>query len=349
MKRIISFVMALVFTLVFMGNIAVGAEEKLISVLVDGEAVKFDVLPQIINDRTMVPVRAIFEALGAGVEWNDETKTVTATKGETIVSLTINSNVINVNGEEKIIDTPAMIVNDRTLVPVRAISEAFDCTVEWDGETYTVIITSAPEEVVVIDFTEDDGTMSELQYATRYGFEQSYLPNTVFANEELLKELIVDDPDSFVAIIDDQIWGAYRDAVLVNYMEESDEVFIIESEEQLYETLAALADEYYLRAYQAYTAEYLMLDETKYCLMLCMTEITDFLMLDELSKLLLSSYVAIVYDSATGEFSYFTLERSFDNMYMLCSIDAEEVHRNYGVVENNTDAFIEAITMVLGE
>ena len=349
MKRIVSLIMAFVFVLVFMGNIAVMAEEKMISVTVDGEAVKFDVLPQIINDRTMVPVRAIFEALGAGVEWNDETKTVTATKGETIVSLTINSNVISVNGEEKAIDTPAMIVNDRTLVPVRAISEAFDCTVEWDGVTYTVIITSAPEEIVVIDFTEDDGTMSALQYATRYGFEQSCLPSTVYANEELLADLIVNDPDSFVAIIDDQIWGEYRDAVLVNYMEESEEVFTIESEEQLYEILATLTEKYYLRAYQAYTAEHFMLDETKYCLMLYMTEITDFLMLDELSKLLLSSHVAVVYDSATGEFNYFTLERSFDNLYMLCSINAEGAHRNYGIVENNTEAFIAAVETILGE
>ena len=79
MKRIVSFIMAFVFVLVFMGNIAVMAEEKMIYVTVDGEAVKFDVLPQIINDRTMVPVRAISEAFGCTVNWDNDTKTVEIT------------------------------------------------------------------------------------------------------------------------------------------------------------------------------------------------------------------------------------------------------------------------------
>lgn len=351
MKRLLSLVLVLTLALSFVGVVPASAEEKVITVIVDGVAVNFDVPPQIINDRTMVPVRAIFEALGATVEWDDATKTVTATKEEAVVSLTINTNIIKVNDTEKTIDVPAMIVNDRTLVPVRAISEAFECTVEWDQETYTVTVTSAVEEEteILIDFTNDDGTMSVLQYQMRYGFEQEYLPGTVYANTELIAELIKEDPDQLVAIIDDQVWGAYRDSLLVTYMEESEEEFVIESVEHLYEILSQLADEFYLRAYQAYTAEYLMLDDTKYCLILCMNEVTDYLMLDELSKLLLSSHVAIVYDDATGEFDYFTLERSIENMYMLCTVTEEGVHQNFGIVENNRDAFIEAIRTVLSE
>ena len=351
MKRIFSLVLVLVMAFSFLGVVTASAEDVVITVIVDGVAVNFDVPPQIINDRTMVPVRAIFEALGASVEWNNETRTVTATKGETVVALVIDSNVIKVNDTEKTIDVPAMIVNERTLVPVRAISEAFECTVELNQETYTVTITSdvTEEAEILIDFTNDDGTMSSLQYQMRYGFEQVYLPGTVYANTEILAELIKGDPEQLVAIIDDQVWGAYRDSLLVTYMEESEEAFIIESEEHLYEVISSLADKYYLRAYQAYTAEYLMLDDTKYCLVLCMNEVTDYLMLDELSKMLLSSNVAIVYDDVTGEFSYFTLERSFDDMYMLCTVNAEGTHRNFGVVENDVDAFIEAITMVMGE
>ncbi len=351
MKRIFSLVLVLVMAFSFLGVVTASAEDVAIAVIIDGVAVNFDVPPQIINDRTMVPVRAIFEALGASVEWNNETRTVTATKGETVVALVIDSNVIKVNDTEKTIDVPAMIVNERTLVPVRAISEAFECTVEWNQETYTVTITSdvTEEAEILIDFTNDDGTMSSLQYHMRYGFEQVYLPGTVYANTELLAELIKGDPEQLVAIIDDQVWGAYRDSLLVTYMEKSEEAFVIESEEHLYEVISSLADKYYLRAYQAYTAEYLMLDDTKYCLVLCMNEVTDYLMLDELSKMLLSSNVAIVYDDVTGEFSYFTLEKSFDDMYMLCSINAEGAHRNFGVVENDVDAFIEAIAMIMGE
>lgn len=111
-----------------------------IKVRVGGELVKFDVQPQAINNRTMVPLRAIFEALGATVEWNNETQTVTSTKGDTTISLTLNSPTMHVNGEEVTLDSPACAIDGRTLVPVRAISEAFKLNVEWDGETRTVII-----------------------------------------------------------------------------------------------------------------------------------------------------------------------------------------------------------------
>lgn len=114
-----------------------------IKVTLDGKALSFDVPPQIINDRTMVPLRAIFEALGASVDWNQETKTVTSTKGDTTIKLTIDSNTMYVNNNTVTLDTPACVINDRTLVPVRAISEAYDTVVNWYGDTKTVVITSS--------------------------------------------------------------------------------------------------------------------------------------------------------------------------------------------------------------
>lgn len=114
-----------------------------IKVTLDGKVLSFDVPPQIINDRTMVPLRAIFEALGASVDWNQETKTVTSTKGDTTIKLTIDSNTMYVNNNVVTLDTPACVVNDRTLVPVRAISEAYDTVVNWYGDTRTVVITSS--------------------------------------------------------------------------------------------------------------------------------------------------------------------------------------------------------------
>jgi hypothetical protein len=113
-----------------------------ISVILNGNTIAFDVQPQIINDRTMVPVRAIFEALGASVDWNEETRTVTAIKGGTTVKLTINSDTMYINDTVTAIDSPACIIDDRTLVPVRAISEAFNIKAEWDENTRTVILTS---------------------------------------------------------------------------------------------------------------------------------------------------------------------------------------------------------------
>lgn len=113
-----------------------------IKVTVNGEYVTFDQSPIIENDRTLVPFRAIFEKLGAKVDWDNNTRTVTAVKDDITITLKIGEKAININGENKELDAASQIVNDRTLVPVRAISEALGCTVEWDGDTKTVIIKS---------------------------------------------------------------------------------------------------------------------------------------------------------------------------------------------------------------
>ena len=109
-----------------------------IKVILDGKTISFDVQPQIINDRTMVPLRAIFEAIGASVDWNGNTKTISAYKVNTAISLTINSNTMWVDFTQITLDVSPCIINDRTLVPLRAISEAFGTEVEWNGSTRTV-------------------------------------------------------------------------------------------------------------------------------------------------------------------------------------------------------------------
>jgi DNA-entry nuclease len=114
-----------------------------ISVTVDGTELSFDVMPQLIDNRTMVPMRAIFEALGAEVSWDQSTATATGTKDGTSVSITVNDNRLIKNGTVIELDVPAQLVDSRTLVPVRAISEAFDCDVEWNGDTHTVAISTA--------------------------------------------------------------------------------------------------------------------------------------------------------------------------------------------------------------
>ncbi len=112
-----------------------------ITVIVNGKQVLFDQKPIISEGRTLVPLRAIFEALNSDVQWDDVTKTVTSSRGDIKISLQIGSSDMYVNDAVKVLDVPAQIVNGRTLVPVRAISEAFGAKVEWNGETKTVIIT----------------------------------------------------------------------------------------------------------------------------------------------------------------------------------------------------------------
>lgn len=117
------------------------AAQKEISVTINGEKVAFDQQPLSHNNRTLVPLRAIFEALGATVEWNPDTQTATGRKGGDVVSFTIGSDILSKNENHISLDVPAMPVGGRTLVPVRAISESFGCNVGWDQETQTVIIT----------------------------------------------------------------------------------------------------------------------------------------------------------------------------------------------------------------
>ncbi len=111
-----------------------------ISVTLNGRSLVFDQPPIIVDNRTLVPLRVIFESMGASVDWDQETETVTSRLGDTSISLKLGSSAMYKNGEEIHLDVPAQIVNQRTLVPVRAISEAFGADVEWDGNTGTVVI-----------------------------------------------------------------------------------------------------------------------------------------------------------------------------------------------------------------
>lgn len=119
-----------------------------ISVFVDGERVEFDVEPQIINDRTMVPMRKIFEKLGAEVEWVPDSQMIFSTKGAVCVLMQIGKSALAIkdfttDAETRVeLDCAPLIINGRTLVPVRAVSEAFGLGVEWDGETSSVLVTS---------------------------------------------------------------------------------------------------------------------------------------------------------------------------------------------------------------
>jgi len=113
-----------------------------IDVLLDGRPLTFEVPPRTINDRIMVPLREIFQALGAAVDWNADTQTVMATKDGVVVVLTIGSTSPTVNGSNVAIDQPGVVINGRTLAPLRFVAEAFGGTVDWNGATRTANISS---------------------------------------------------------------------------------------------------------------------------------------------------------------------------------------------------------------
>ena len=115
-----------------------------INVFYNDEIMSFDVEPIIENDRTLVPFRAIFEIMGCDVDYSEEEgkQVVSARRGEDTLVLTIGENKMHFNEEEIALDVPAKIKDSRTLVPLRAISEAFECAVQWNGDTKTIHINS---------------------------------------------------------------------------------------------------------------------------------------------------------------------------------------------------------------
>ncbi|MDD4402701.1 MAG: stalk domain-containing protein, partial [Desulfitobacteriaceae bacterium] len=118
-----------------------GAAE--VKVYLDGNMLEFDQPPIIEDGRTLAPLRAIFEALGADVGWDGETSTVTAQKDQVEIELQIGSKAAYINNQPVELDVPGRIVNDRTLVPLRFVSEALGARVDWDGSARTVRITQA--------------------------------------------------------------------------------------------------------------------------------------------------------------------------------------------------------------
>ncbi|MCC8097182.1 MAG: leucine-rich repeat protein [Eubacterium sp.] len=113
-----------------------------ITVLLDGSALSFGVEPYIENGITMVPMRTIFEALGAMVDYASETKTITAVKGDKTIILTVGSTTAYVNSQNVTLQNPAVIADGSTMVPLRFVSESLDTSVAWNGTTKTVTITS---------------------------------------------------------------------------------------------------------------------------------------------------------------------------------------------------------------
>lgn len=111
-----------------------------IKVYVYGKKVTFDQEPIIKDGRTLVPLRKIFEALNATVTWNAKDSSVKVSKGDIKIEFMIGNKKMKVGEKEITLDVEAQLINERTLVPLRAISEAMELTVDWNGTTKIVNI-----------------------------------------------------------------------------------------------------------------------------------------------------------------------------------------------------------------
>ncbi len=145
MKKKLAFIIAAIMAASAVSINAVAEEYPEVTVVINGTELESDQPAVIIDGRTMIPMRAVGEALDVSVDWEGETKTVVFAKDGITATLKVGETVLNItDGGVTVpveIDTPAVIVNGRTLVPVRFVSENFNAQVDWDDATKTVTIT----------------------------------------------------------------------------------------------------------------------------------------------------------------------------------------------------------------
>lgn len=169
---IVSLLMAMVFgTVVF-------AESEDIGIFVHGKEVESDAAPFIFEDRTMVPLRFISEALGFSVEWDGEARVVTVTDKDSVLTLKIDDKTATVNGEQVLMDVAPMIQQDRTFVPLRFVAEVFCQVVDWDPQTRTVSV-----------IREQDLLTEDKDYEGRYIIVDNPDLSSVLKDKETPKEL----------------------------------------------------------------------------------------------------------------------------------------------------------------
>ena len=118
-----------------------------IKVFVDNEEIKFEAAtPSLVDGRVMVPVRAVFEKAGAKVDWDGETRVTTLTMGDYEVTIKVDDPFLVKNGEPVALDVPASIIEESLAIPVRAIAEAMDFGVTWNGMRSSVLIATNGKE-----------------------------------------------------------------------------------------------------------------------------------------------------------------------------------------------------------
>ncbi|AIS51709.1 copper amine oxidase family protein [Thermoanaerobacter kivui] len=156
---------------------SVKAKEFKGKVSVNKKEIKFDTPPVIKEGRTLIPVRAIMNGFGAKVDWDEETNTVTITKGDITIQLVLGETKVLVNGKEVTLDVPAMEISNRTFVPIRFISEILGGKVNYDKKTGDIEIEE--ENQTEIENNSEESTVSQ----DVYGNTNETVTNSVYGTE----------------------------------------------------------------------------------------------------------------------------------------------------------------------
>ncbi|HEY4391640.1 MAG TPA: copper amine oxidase N-terminal domain-containing protein, partial [Paenibacillus sp.] len=112
------------------------------TMLVNGEKKNIDAAPLLQNSTTYVPIKYVLDTFGGSAAWNNTAKKITVTRGTTVLELTVGKKEFFINGSKKQADVSPIIVNGRTLVPLRLVSEQLGIMVKWDNKTKSITLES---------------------------------------------------------------------------------------------------------------------------------------------------------------------------------------------------------------
>lgn len=184
-----------------------------VTINVDGKYLPTDVDPYLSNGRTMVPMRAAGEAVGATVDWDQATQTATATLAGREVSFTLWSNTYLIDGEAKTTDVAPMISGNRTFLPLRVFAEAFGVNVDWNQQRYDVTIdtpaANEPDPYIPYHIDDKTATMIKKYYITDD-------PTDQFVGS-YAKQYVVPGPGGAVTVDDYIFWSKYSDGTYQIY------------------------------------------------------------------------------------------------------------------------------------
>lgn len=192
-------------------NLTIGSD----TMMLDGTEIKIDnegSTPIIENDTTLLPIRGVAEAIGADVEYTKSTNIVSLFNDDTEVNMQLGSTEIEINGKTQQMPVAAKVVNDRTLIPLRAATEALGCDVSWDGENQKIILTRPYQTKRIIVKSENADTTNATAVAKgdditvlQYDTEEN-ARNGVSINES---KGFTAEPD-YVYVSDSLSWGTDR-------------------------------------------------------------------------------------------------------------------------------------------
>ncbi len=218
MKKVVLGFMVL---FMFLSIVNVSANDD-ITIYVNEQILQCDIAPYMENGRTMVPMRKIFEALNATVDWEDSTETITATKDNATIILQINNEVMYNNGVAEILDVAPVIVNSSTFVPIRAVSQSLNASVNWLNSTYTVYINSpmAFEYALSSGANPSNGSEAPMPSETKI---------TMYASDGRTIEVFQSEAESYRNV------GWYLEPVTLMYAADGRTMYVANSELDAYQ------------------------------------------------------------------------------------------------------------------